>query len=269
MLKKTIITCAALLAVFLLWEVYLISWRSVVVIVDGRRISLHPKPVTVEQLLDELKIKLGKKDIIQPPLTSSVPDKGIIRITRVEEKKIKTEEILPFKVISETSSDTNLRLVKIQRGIDTRILRDVKLLLHDGVEKAREIKKERKTKKAVRRLVLFDEKGGIEKIYDLSKAQKMKMIATAYYPGDPLAWRDGTITFLGEKMQRGVIAVDPNVIPLRTRLYVPGYGYGYAGDTGSAIKGNRVDLGVNNREEEKPWMHKKVTVYILERAKNY
>lgn len=97
----------------------------------------------------------------------------------------------------------------------------------------------------------------------------MKMVATAYYPGDPLAWRDGTITFLGRKMQRGVVAVDPAVIPLKTRVYVPGFGYGFAGDTGSAIKGKRVDLGVNNAEEEKEFMHKRVVVYILEAAENY
>ena len=95
------------------------------------------------------------------------------------------------------------------------------------------------------------------------------MIATAYYPGDPLAWKDGTETRLGDKMQQGIVAVDPKVIPLRTRVYVPGYGYGYAGDTGNAIKGKRIDLGVDNAIEEKHWMHKKVTVYILEKSKTW
>jgi 3D (Asp-Asp-Asp) domain-containing protein len=66
-------------------------------------------------------------------------------------------------------------------------------------------------------------------------------------------------------MQRGIVAVDPKVIPLRTRVFVSQYGYGYAGDTGSAIKNKRIDLGVNNAEEEKSWMHRPVTVYILEK----
>jgi 3D (Asp-Asp-Asp) domain-containing protein len=95
------------------------------------------------------------------------------------------------------------------------------------------------------------------------------MLATAYYPGDPLAWRDGTITFLGEKMQRGIVAVDPRVIPLRTRVYVSGYGYGWAGDTGRVIKRKRIDLGVNNSLEEKDYMHVPVTVYILEKADSW
>ena len=70
-------------------------------------------------------------------------------------------------------------------------------------------------------------------------------------------------------MQRGIVAVDPEVIPLRTRLYISGYGYGYAGDTGSAIKGNRIDLGVNNPEEEKPWRFREVVVYLLEKSNTW
>ena len=53
---------------------------------------------------------------------------------------------------------------------------------------------------------------------------------------------------------------------MKTRLFIPGYGYGYAGDTGGVIKGNRVDLGVNNVKEEKAWMFKNVVVYILENS---
>ncbi|GHT25294.1 hypothetical protein AGMMS49953_09920 [Endomicrobiia bacterium] len=70
-------------------------------------------------------------------------------------------------------------------------------------------------------------------------------------------------------MQRGIVAVDPNVIPLKTRLFIPGYGYGYAGDKGSLIRGKRIDLGVNNAKEEKSWRFKDVNVYILEKSDKY
>lgn len=124
----------------------------------------------------------------------------------------------------------------------------------------------RVVEKFVYQLALLDAKGAAEKIYDLSQARQIRMVATAYYPGDPLAWGDGTVTYTGLRMQRGIVAVDPKVIPLGTRLYISGYGYGYAADTGNAIIGNRIDLGVNNVEEEKAWMHRPVTVYILEEA---
>ncbi|EGD50148.1 3D domain-containing protein [Thermoanaerobacter ethanolicus JW 200] len=73
------------------------------------------------------------------------------------------------------------------------------------------------------------------------------MVATAYTnsvtdtgkkPGDP----NYGITATGTKATRGVIAVDPRVIPLGTRLYVEGYGFGIAADTGGAIKGDKIDV---------------------------
>lgn len=44
-------------------------------------------------------------------------------------------------------------------------------------------------------------------------------------------------------MRKGTVAVDPGVIPLGTRMYVPSYGYGVAEDTGGAVVGNIIDLG--------------------------
>lgn len=61
-----------------------------------------------------------------------------------------------------------------------------------------------------------------------------------------------------------VIAVDPNVIPLGTRVYVEGYGYAVAGDTGGAIKGNKIDVHVPTKEEAYNWGRKTVNITILE-----
>lgn len=63
---------------------------------------------------------------------------------------------------------------------------------------------------------------------------------------------------------RKVIAVDPNVIPLGTRVWVEGYGEAVAGDTGGAIKGNRIDVFVPDQTEASNWGRKPVKVKILE-----
>ncbi|MBD8137218.1 3D domain-containing protein [Peribacillus frigoritolerans] len=60
-----------------------------------------------------------------------------------------------------------------------------------------------------------------------------------------------------------VIAVDPSVIPLGSKVYVEGYGYATAADTGSAIKGNRVDIFVPNEQDAVNWGVKNVKVQIL------
>jgi 3D (Asp-Asp-Asp) domain-containing protein len=58
--------------------------------------------------------------------------------------------------------------------------------------------------------------------------------------------------------------VDPKVIPLGTRLFIPGYGYGIAADTGGVIDGNRIDLCYETRAEAMLWGRRTVTITILQ-----
>ena len=71
-------------------------------------------------------------------------------------------------------------------------------------------------------------------------------------------------TATGTAAVRGVVAVDPSVIPLGTKLYIPGYGIATAEDTGGAINGNRIDLCYNSVNEAFNWGRRTVTVYILQ-----
>lgn len=73
----------------------------------------------------------------------------------------------------------------------------------------------------------------------------------------------GSNTATGVPPRVGTVAVDPRVIPLGTNLYVEGYGYAVAGDTGGAIKGNRIDVFFNTFKECVNWGRRQVKVYIL------
>ncbi|MDU4884335.1 3D domain-containing protein [uncultured Clostridium sp.] len=89
----------------------------------------------------------------------------------------------------------------------------------------------------------------------------LTMESTAYYGHG--------ITASGLKPVRNpdgisTIAVDPNVIPLGTKVYVSGYGLAIAADTGGAIKGNIIDVFLNTNEECISWGRRNVTVQILE-----
>ena len=95
--------------------------------------------------------------------------------------------------------------------------------------------------------------------YRYSKAIQVR--ATAYTPYDPGCTG---ITATGMKATKGVVAVDPRVIPLGSQVYVPGYGVAIAADTGGAIKGNRLDVCYNTLAEAYTWGVKNVTVYVLE-----
>lgn len=70
-------------------------------------------------------------------------------------------------------------------------------------------------------------------------------------------------TAMGLPAKFGVVAVDKRVIKLGTRLYVEGYGYAIAGDTGGAIKGNRIDLCFDEYNQAIRWGRRTVRVHIL------
>jgi 3D (Asp-Asp-Asp) domain-containing protein len=93
----------------------------------------------------------------------------------------------------------------------------------------------------------------------------MSMVATGYDPGVQSCWpyADGR-TATGRVAGRGVCAVDPNVIPLGTELWIEGYGYALACDTGGAIQGNRIDVCFDTRSEAIQWGRRTVLVYILD-----
>ena len=95
----------------------------------------------------------------------------------------------------------------------------------------------------------------------LAGARVMTMRATGYGPGDNGGW--GNTTATGMRPGFGIVAVDPRFIRLGTRLYIEHYGYAIAGDTGGAIKGNRIDLGYNTHYEAQAVGRRNVRVLIL------
>ena len=93
-----------------------------------------------------------------------------------------------------------------------------------------------------------------------SRVRELDMIATGYSP------YEGSSTgrcATGMRAGYGVVAVDPRVIPLGSRLYIEGYGYAIAGDTGGAIRHNRIDLGMNSYRQAYHVGRRRVHVYVL------
>ena len=85
----------------------------------------------------------------------------------------------------------------------------------------------------------------------------MNVVATAYNESGTYPTASGTYP------KRGTIAVDPRVIPMGTLMYVEGYGFGRAEDTGGAIKGNKIDVYMNSNREAYQWGRKQVRIFII------
>lgn len=94
----------------------------------------------------------------------------------------------------------------------------------------------------------------------VSYKNKMVVETSAYTLGEG----SGTgLTSIGIEPYEGIVAVDPRVIPYYTKLYIPGYGFAMAGDTGGAIVGHRVDLFMESYYSAIQWGRRTVEIYIL------
>jgi len=92
-------------------------------------------------------------------------------------------------------------------------------------------------------------------------SRSLTMNASAYSAYDD---GNGHYTYGGNLVRKGLVAVDPTVIPLGTRLFIPGYGHAVADDVGGAIKGNRIDIAFASHNEAMDFGRQQVTVYILD-----
>lgn len=113
----------------------------------------------------------------------------------------------------------------------------------------------------------------LEEAIDWSQYPSKRVVATGYTAGyESTGKRPGHpqygITFSGVKVRRDLystIAADPRTFPIGSILFIPGYGYGVVADTGSAIKGNKIDLYYETVQDVfQQWGKKEVEVYIVE-----
>lgn len=101
------------------------------------------------------------------------------------------------------------------------------------------------------------------KLVEVELEQEMMVQATAYWTHDPVDASGHGIAFDGTPaVAYKTIAVDPKVIPLQSQVYVPGYGWMRANDTGNAIKGAIIDIAMDSREAAWKWGRRNILVKI-------
>lgn len=233
------------------------------VIVDGVAKDVTTVQTTAQGLADEL----GYRAPNYVPLGDSsqrLKAGSEVAIAHVTGRSVKTYE-QPVEVQVIRQRDDSMRMgeqVVVQEGSAGLQSIEEEILYQDG----KEIKKLIISQNDIKRMVPTIIKEGTRDVVETSRGvvryrEVLTMEATAYLPGDG----DGRgITASGMVAKRGVVAVDPNVIPLGTRLYIPGYGMAIAADTGGAIKGQKIDLLMESYGEAMEFGRRSIEVYILQ-----
>ncbi len=231
---------------------------DVTVKVDGKELKTRSLPTTVKDIMHKLCINIGELDKLSPSLDTELSETTSIQVVRVQVKtEVVNKKIAPGEIREEDDTlekGITKVLYKGRTGVE-RLTYQV--TYEDGAEVARELTEEKTITVVKDKIVAYGtitvaSRGG--HTFNFTTAKIME--ATAYSGG-------GT-TKSGVPAQVGVIATDPKVIPLGTKLYVEGYGYAVSGDIGSAIKGNIIDIYLETEAACIQWGRRMVKVYILE-----
>jgi len=240
-------------------EIVIGRTRPVHLIVDRKKMSFFTEKKTVQELLNEKNIDIGSRDYVNFDLESRIYDNQEIIVKHYVEIVRKVEVVIPFSVdYRENRLLEKGKVVKFRNGADGMLEKEFYTVYFGGEKVADELLSERVVRPAVSQLY---ETG--QASFNGEYLKKYTMIATAYSPrvietdGNP--W----VTATGLRSGLGVVAVDPNVIPLGSLLYVKGYGYAVAGDTGGAIKGDIIDVFFYSTDDALQWGRRAVTVYLL------
>ncbi|MBO8157656.1 MAG: DUF348 domain-containing protein [Bacillaceae bacterium] len=200
----------------------------------------------VEDLLRDQRIILNDLDEIEPSLNHPLKDGLTITITRVEKKQDVVEEPLDFTTITRYDHSMSKGQIKVlQKGKKGIVEKHYEVTYKNGKEVNRELVK-KVTKQAVQDKIVVVGTKPVKTVSCQGKGEVVKeltMKATAY-----TAYCNGcsgvtaTNIDLRANPNLKVVAVDPDVIPLGSTVWVEGYGCAIAGDIGSAIQGNKIDL---------------------------
>jgi len=236
------------------------------------RISLDVIGLTVADALIAAGVDAGSGVACEPPLDTPLSPDLEITVQDVFIRIAEASAPVPFETVTEADPSLPQGARKIVReGRPGTMLRVYRVTVTDGSEGQRTLTAERVlvepeaevvavgTKRSSGNVVVARSKP--PEVAATSDGRKLTVATTGYAPGVDGV---GTRTATGAKAGYGIIAVDPGVIPLGTRVYIPGYGYAVAADTGGAIRGNKIDLCFDTRAEALAWGRRSVTITVLQ-----
>lgn len=238
----------------------------------GKEKKVRSTSTTVADFLKQQNIQLSEFDRVEQKMDESIVPNSIIQVVRVEKVTDVVEEATNFAV--ETKKEDSLLKGKekvVQQGVNGTVSRTYEVVKENGKEISRNMMSEKIIKEPTKKVVAVGTKvmtasvsRGTNSAAAPSGGKEFYVTATAY-----TAYCNGCsgVTATGMNLKTNpnlkVIAVDPSVIPLGSKVWVEGYGHAVAGDTGGAIKGNKIDLFMASKSQAYDFGRKKVRVKVL------
>ncbi|MBQ3054516.1 MAG: DUF348 domain-containing protein [Oscillospiraceae bacterium] len=257
-------------------EVSIVRGKTITLTADGKTVTMRVPSGKVADVLPAQGIEIGEQDELSCGRDAIVTEGmqiQLVRVTTYEEEAVST--IKHSKKIV-TSYELASGESKIQQaGVDGEKVTTYRITLRDGVEVNKEkvgevVTREPQAEITVRGVKRADNtarEGIVTSRAGNFRYKKAIQVTATAYTCEGKKWN---ITKSGQVARVGLIAVDPRVIPLGTRMYIESpdgsfvYGTAVAADTGGAIKGNKIDLYMDTYRECVNFGRRKMIVYILE-----
>ncbi|MCB2294685.1 G5 domain-containing protein [Clostridium algoriphilum] len=276
---------------------------NIKVFVDNKELNIKSAEKNVTQMLSSQKIAIKSSDKVSPSVQTKLTKGMNVKITRVDTKTIQKSSPIDFSTVFKKDNKMEKSKTNVsQKGVKGEKKITLNVTYENGKEVTRKVVKETLVKKPQNKIIVqgnltattysrgqtsktstnvinvkatSNNAKKVSSVYSSPKAaEKTSSRGSSSTSGKVLSVKSTAysasngITASGSKTVRNVggfstIAVDPNIIPLGTKLYVEGYGNAIAADTGSAIQGNVIDLFFNTNAEACNWGVRYLKVHIL------
>ncbi|MGD2049324.1 MAG: G5 domain-containing protein [Chloroflexota bacterium] len=224
--------------------------------VDGTIIETSSHHTSTLDILEEAGIGLSGEDYVRPDVDSTLNPGDTIEVIRVTDDYEIQEESLPFSSVlvatDELEIDQRAVLNQGMAGIQQQLTR---IHYENGQEVSRSPAGEWIARQPADEVIGYGTNIIVRTLdtpagpIEYWRVVRMRVTSyTAASAGRSPDHPSYGITASGLPAGKGVVAIDPNVVPFGSQVYVEGYGIGVAGDTGGGIKGRIIDLGYDEGE---------------------
>lgn len=240
-------------------EINIKKAANIPVTADGKTIVVTTLPIKVEDLLEELEIKVGEDDIVEPEVGHVLRKGDELKVKRVTTKYVVEENQVPYKTFY--ANDYNMAIGKTEvrcEGSSGLEKKTYLVTLIDGEESSRTLEESEMLQQKQDRVIAIGmsiTKGAPAGLQYRTKISGVRAVSY-HFPGSPKGAYGLPCTY-------GTCAVDKSVIPLGSLLYIEGYGYAIANDIGAGIKGNTVDVYMEDLSQCNIWGARTVNVYVI------
>lgn len=261
--------------------------KPIVIKADGMEYVKYTTKPTVGEALAALNIPLGEQDRVNPPVNAPLQENLEVKITRVRTELVETKHPITYSVIEKKDAQLESGKKKVvTTGKEGVLVKKLERVYEDGKLVREEVKEEIVAKPAVQQVVAVGTRkpatlvasaesvpGGLVKLNgkEVKVKKTLKNVTLTAYSAGPESTgkkpgdKGYGITRSGTKVQEGrTIAVDPKVIPLGWWVYIEGVGLRRAEDTGSAVKGSKIDIYYESEKTADKFGTKKgYTVHVI------